>query len=295
MKITKGVQRKRGRSFIVYGQGGVGKTTLAADMPDPLFIPVENGCDEHDVARAEQPKTFDEFRIALEEARDEKAHTIVIDTITAVDALIASHLMQLSKVATVDEVGGGFEKWRKRAVNLCWQPINGRLDALLAAGKDVCLLGHTRINKYNSPTDEGGYDRFYFSENPEAHHLLYNWADIVLFFAFEDMRKPGDIKARGKGITTGRRFLHSQHSAGYDAKARGVALAASYEALPPFPWKPIEEDIKYFDSIRPLEREVVGDMRKLTDPAQIAYAAELYAKGELAQLKDTLKGTKGTK
>ena len=291
MRITKGVQRKRGRSFIVYGQGGVGKTTLAADMPDPLFIPVENGCDEHNVARTEQPKTFDEFRILLEESLSVPAKTIVVDSITALDMLIASHLMTVSKVSSVDEVGGGFEKWKKRAINLCWQPINGRLDALLTAGKDVCLLGHTRISKYNDPAGEP-YDRLHFSENAEAHHLLYNWADIVMYFAFEDMRKPGTEKdkfSRGKGITTGRRFLHTQHQAAYDAKTRGVALSPAYEALPPFPWRQIEEDIKYFDSIRADEREVVLWMRGLTDTDQTKFAYDLYQSGKIAELKVIMK------
>ena len=46
------------QKVVLYGVEGVGKTTLAAQFPDPLFIDTEGGTEGYDVARTQAPQSW---------------------------------------------------------------------------------------------------------------------------------------------------------------------------------------------------------------------------------------------
>ncbi len=49
----------RPQKVVIYGAEGVGKTTLAAQFPDPLFIDTESGTAHMDVRRIDRPATWE--------------------------------------------------------------------------------------------------------------------------------------------------------------------------------------------------------------------------------------------
>ena len=52
--ITKGKQKTAIR-LVAYGAEGIGKSTLASQFPDPLFIDTEGGTAHLDVRRLQKP------------------------------------------------------------------------------------------------------------------------------------------------------------------------------------------------------------------------------------------------
>ena len=63
LNITSG-RVARPQKLVFYGVEGIGKTSLAAQTPDPLFIDTEGGTAHLDVRRLQKPASWEEL-IAL--------------------------------------------------------------------------------------------------------------------------------------------------------------------------------------------------------------------------------------
>ena len=68
----------RAQKTVIYGPEGIGKTTLAAQFPSPVFLDTEGGTHHLDVARFPAPKTWEDVTktitaLATEAARVQDA------------------------------------------------------------------------------------------------------------------------------------------------------------------------------------------------------------------------------
>ena len=54
MKITRG-KIASAQKVVIYGPEGIGKSTFAAQFPDPLFIDTEGSTKNMDIARMDKP------------------------------------------------------------------------------------------------------------------------------------------------------------------------------------------------------------------------------------------------
>lgn len=57
MKITRG-KRQEAQKIVLYGPEGIGKSTFAAQFPEPLFIDTEGSTANMDVMRFDLPTSF---------------------------------------------------------------------------------------------------------------------------------------------------------------------------------------------------------------------------------------------
>lgn len=123
--IQKG-KIKRDEFILVYGSSGVGKTTLAADAPAPIFIDTEEGSGSLDVARFPKPKTFTEVIEMLTSLLTEKHNykTLVVDSLDHLEPLIWAEVCEENKVKDIGDLpyGRGYSlalgKWQK-FIELC--------------------------------------------------------------------------------------------------------------------------------------------------------------------------------
>jgi len=60
LNITKG-KIDRARKVVIYGPEGIGKSTLAANFPDPVIIDTEGGTSHMDIRRIDKPGSWESF------------------------------------------------------------------------------------------------------------------------------------------------------------------------------------------------------------------------------------------
>lgn len=264
-EITKG-KVKTAIRLVLYGSEGIGKSTFASKFPDPLFIDVEGGTKQLDVARFPQPETWLQLLAMVDAVLEDPTvcRTLVIDTIDRAEALLSAQLLAEAGVDSIEKYGGGYGKGYTAIQERMNKDLLNRLDRLIAKGVNVVLLAHAAMRKLESPEDPP-YDRWELKVSKKVAPLLKEWADILLFANYEVMVVEENGRAKAKGRA--KRKMHANHKPTYDAKNRyGLPddmdldfepLRAIYEGTVPARKEPTMLNVD-----TPTEVPVEGDIRE---------------------------------
>lgn len=300
---------KRGRlaaplRFCFYGPEGVGKSTLAAHAPDPIWFDIEDGSGRLDVARYQfrdgdgghVPQSYPEILAALDDlaTNPHNFQTLVFDTLDRLESLMWTWMLARDskpgkQLTSVEDYGYG--KGYMRAIDE-WRALCLRLDRLRSARRmSIIFLGHAQVRLYKAPEGED-YDRYHLRINEKAAGFLKEWTDVTGFCCFEEFATQlGD--SRPKGTSTGRRLLKLERTAAFDAKSR-IALPKEVELDPANPWAPFAQAVNDGVNLEPaaiaalieIETARIGDpelTKKVT-----AFVGETLAKGDAATLNRSL-------
>lgn len=145
----------------LYGKPGIGKTSLAASFPHPLFLLTEetglSGIDSLPVA-----KTFEQFwdyisqLLTLEEL---PFKTLVIDSVSKLDVLITEYILSKeTKATTLAAACGGYGAGYAKAAQI-HRGIKSKMDAFQDRGITVIYVSHMCVKTHKSP-DAEDYDVF---------------------------------------------------------------------------------------------------------------------------------------
>lgn len=211
LNITK-TRKPTPPRIVVYGAGGIGKSTLAARFPSPLFFQTEDGLANIDAVSAGLFRNYTDLATALDELRnhpDEYASfkTIVIDSIDCMERLLWDVVCASSKVASIEKIPYG------RGYSMAAELLRSFLDllsSLQAQGKIVLLVAHGVPVVYNDP-ETTDLHKFDLRLHKTSKALLVEWSDLVLFAT----RKKGTAKGN-----ISERVLKSQDSPTHYAKSR---------------------------------------------------------------------------
>ena len=220
-EVTSGVRRGAVKA-LVYGHEGIGKSTLAAGMPHPLFVDVEGGTSQLDVSRLPRPTSWSMLVDEVRAVRDGElsCSTLCLDTADAAQALCVRKVCADNGYRGIEDAGYGkgytyvLEEFG-RLVNL--------LGEVVERGVNVVVLCHAILSKFERPDESGAYDRWSLklidSKRTSVAALLKEWADMVLFCDYKVVvtkdSKTGVAKASG-----GRRVVKTTHGVTFDAKNR---------------------------------------------------------------------------
>ena len=108
-QITRG-QRPRPQKVVLYGPEGVGKTTLAAQFPNPLFIDTESSSDYLDVPRLPAPTSWQMLLDEVTWIRDfpeECGGTLVLDTADWAQKLAVDDVCSAMGYKSIEDAGYG--------------------------------------------------------------------------------------------------------------------------------------------------------------------------------------------
>jgi len=208
----------RAQKTVIYGPEGIGKTTLAAQFPSPVFLDTEGGTHHLDVARFPAPKTWDDVTktIAALASEPHEFRTLVVDTADWLEKLLIEEVCRRANKTSIEEFGYG-----KGYVVLAEEVTKflASLNALLARGMHVLLLAHCRIAKFEQPDAAGAYDRYELKLTKQVGPLVKEWCDMLLFANYFTKVAEND-SGKKRGVGGRERKLYTTHTAAWDAKNR---------------------------------------------------------------------------
>lgn len=220
MQITKG-KRARAQKVVVYGPEGIGKSTFAAQFPEPLFIDTEGSTDNMDVSRLDKPSSYTMLKneIAWVKANPTVCKTLVIDTIDWAESLVIADVCAQHGKKGIEDFGwgNGYTYTKEEMGRLLNQ-----LGELVDLGINVVLTAHAQMRKFEQPDEMGSYDRWELKlgkkTSSQTAPLVKEWADMVLFANYKTVVMTADNGK--KKATGGQRVLYTQHHPAWDAKNR---------------------------------------------------------------------------
>lgn len=216
LKISNG-RIARAQKVVLYGSEGIGKSTLAAMFPNPLFIDTEGGTAHMDVRRIAKPGTWVELMDILNEVSmaPDICGSLVIDTADWAEQLAVSHVCAKYKKAGLEDFGYG-----KGHTYLAeeFTPFFRALDRIIGAGIHVVVTAHAKMRKFEQPDEMGAYDRWEMKLSKQVAPLFKEWCDMLLFLNYQTYvvtTENKSTKAQG-----GKRVIYTSHHPCWDAKNR---------------------------------------------------------------------------
>lgn len=222
MQITKG-KRARAQRVVIYGPEGIGKSSLAAQFPNPLFIDTEGSTDNMDVTRADKPTSWTMLmnHIAFVKSNPTICQTLVIDTIDWAEALALQYICAQHNKSGIEDFnwGSGYTYLIEEIGRLL-----DRLQELVELGINVVLTAHAQVKKFTKPDELGGYDRYELKLSNKKTETnvsakVKEWADMVLFLNYKTFIVTDD-KTKKQKAQGGQRVMQTTHSPSWDAKNR---------------------------------------------------------------------------
>ena len=158
---TNGIQTGSGIKLVIYGQEGVGKSSLAAQLPGAVFLDCEGSTSKMNVRRLPKPTSWEmlqqELQFVLESHVQRQYQTVVIDTFDWAERLAIAQLCSKHNVNGIEGFGYG-KGWEYEA-----EEIGRFLDSterLIQAGIHVALLCHAITRKASLPEVDAEFDHW---------------------------------------------------------------------------------------------------------------------------------------
>lgn len=219
-EITRGKMPKA-KKVVLYGVEGIGKTTFAAQFPEPVFIDTEGGSKSFDLARFPDPSSWQMLLSEIQQVVNNPSicKTLVIDTLDWAEKMAYDHVCSSKGWDSIESPGYGagyryaYEEMGK-LLNL--------LSMVVDRGVNVVLIAHAALRKFEQPDEMGSYDRWEMklqtSSKCNTASMVREYADMVLFANYETIVVKNDEKKnRAQG---GKRVMYTSHHPCWDAKNR---------------------------------------------------------------------------
>lgn len=213
------VAESKGQRILLYGTGGIGKSTLACLAPGAVaFVDADESLPILRSQLAEigaplpkiVPATdWKSTRDALQSDGWDAIKTIVIDTVTKLEEWCVAHTCRTikhEKGHVVDKIEDyGYGKGYQYVFDT-FLPFLGDLDRHVRQGRNVILIAHECTSSVPNPKGEDWIRYEPRLQNPSTgkasvRYRLKEWADHVLFLGY-DVAVDAEGKAKGQGSRT---------------------------------------------------------------------------------------------
>lgn len=230
--IARGKQPGAER-VMIYGPGGIGKSTLAALAPNPIFLDIEESTKHLDVARVGGIATWADLRTCLQSNALDGFQTIVIDSATKAEEMAVAHTIATvphekgHKVTSLE--GYGFGKGLQHNFDTFLHLLVD-LDRHVRAGRNVVLVAHDCTADVPNPAGEDFIRYEPHLQQPKSgrasiRERVFQWADHVLFVSYDVI-----VSTDGKGKGGGTRTIWPVERPDHRAKSRSLTDPLPYES-----------------------------------------------------------------
>lgn len=225
IKIGNTISRKHGQKVVIYGTEGIGKTSLASQFPDPLFIDTEGSTKNYTVNRIEEgrsPSSWTELKnwVGYVKQNPTVCKTLVIDTIDWAERLCNEHVCAEHNKDGIEDFGYG------QGYTYASEELGKFLNLLsdvTELGIHVVLTAHAQIRSLTLPDEIGTYDHYELKlgqkTSSRTASIVKEWADMVLFINYKTFIVTDDKSKKGKAQGD-QRVMYTTHRPSWDAKNR---------------------------------------------------------------------------
>jgi hypothetical protein len=206
---------------VIYGGGGKGKTSLAAILPNSVFIFLGSERSPIEVPNVPGVKTWEDLRAVLRDDSIWKdVDSIIIDSATVAEQMSIDYTLRTVKtekgVAVSSIEGYGYGKGYRHVLDTFVQLL-ADLDRHAEQGRNVVLIVHETVDATPNPAGED-----YKSAQPnlmqkgeaKLRDRVRDWCDHLFYIGYDI-----DVE-RGKGKSQGTRCIYTQERAAFWAKSR---------------------------------------------------------------------------
>lgn len=221
MEIIKTKKNKPPR-ILIHADHGLGKSSLAAAAPKPLFIQTENGLENIEAEAFPLCPDFETMMLQLTQVyeADHDYKTLAIDSLDWTETLIFRHVCSEGGKDSISDFGYG------AGYTAALEQFNRVVKALTAIreerGMAVILIAHSQIKTYQNPMG-ADYDRHQIKLREKNAELFLEWVDLAGFLHFQTFTNKiegGFGGERHKAVGGTQRVLSCAPSAAYVSKNR---------------------------------------------------------------------------
>lgn len=218
---------------LIYGPPGLGKTSLAAEFPNPVIIDIERGAPAGiDITTFGEVDSYDQVMDAIKTLykEDHDFKTLIIDTLDRLEPMVWAKACEVNNWPNIEAPGYG--KGYVAADDL-WRKLLAGCSALRGKrGMSICLIAHSAIERFDDPTS-APYSRYDIRLHKRANAIVQDEVDAILFINQDITVQSEDTgfnkqvrRAEGGGI----RWIYTEARPAFTAKNRfGLPWRLKYD------------------------------------------------------------------
>lgn len=284
-KIVKTGAPKHAPRIFLYGEEKIGKSSLAASAPSPIFLCGEDGLIGPQFAETPHytPGNWSDARDFAKTLLTAKHtyKTFVVDTLDWIEPVLFAHLCARDSKKSIEEYG--FGKGYVAAADE-FRLFLADLERLMKSGMTIIILAHCHIKPFSNPAGDN-YDRYEPKVLKQLAGLVKEWSDAILLARAKVYTHKDSSKSKAKGVGDIVRVINTNKCPAWDAGNR-----YSMPDELPLSWEAVAQAIESGkpDSPEAIEAEISESIEKSpmsTERKDAARQALVRDKGKVEALK----------
>lgn len=214
MSVLSTISKPKQSALIatIFGEAGMGKTSLAATFPKPIFIRAEDGMQSID--ESVRPDAFpvlnkvdelwEQLGALINEKHDYK--TVVIDSVTRLERMFIDYIVDNDpkKPKSINQALGGYGAGLSAVAGM-HQRVRKAAELLRQKGINTIFIGHADVETLELP-DEDPYSKYSLRLGKRSIAPYVDDVDLVGYIKLETFVM-GEDGQRKKAMSDGTRIL----------------------------------------------------------------------------------------